>query len=72
MLAQIQLNAYKKNVEINGLGEVGALFILHLSKDQKYKMIAFEMDDTLFMSCLNLHNALKAKKRTKKDEKENG
>lgn len=72
VLAQIQLNAYKKNVEINGLGEVGALFILHLSKDQKYKMIAFEMDDTLFMSCLNLHNALKTKKRQKKDEKENG
>lgn len=67
VLAQIQLNAYRLDAEYNGLGEIGALFILHLQKDQKYKLIPFPLDETLFMSCLNLHNALKHKKRKKGD-----
>lgn len=67
VLALIQLNAYKQSVEVNELGEVGALFILHLEKDGKYKLINVEMDNNLFFACLTLHNALKKKKRIKKE-----
>jgi len=68
VLAKIQLNAYLKLVEENELGEVGALFILHLGKDQKYKLIPFEINDTLFMCCLNLHNEFRPKRKVKKGE----
>ena len=67
VLALIQLNAYKDSVEINNLGEVGALFILHLEKDGKYKLINIEINNELFNACLTLHNALKKKKRIKKE-----
>jgi hypothetical protein len=67
VLALIQLNGYKKLVEENGIGEVGALFILHLSKDRKYELLYIEMDDVLFISCLNLHNALQKKKKKKEN-----
>lgn len=71
ILALIQLNAYKLSVEQNGLGEVKTLFILHLEKDGKYKLISYEIDPQLFMACLTLHNALKKKPRAKKENKEN-
>ncbi len=66
VLALIQLNAYKQSVEVNDLGIVGALFILHLDKDGKYKLINVEINDELFKACLTLHNAIKKKKRVKK------
>lgn len=68
VLAQIQLNAYKKLAEENKIGEVGALMILHLNKEGKYKIHNFDIDDTLFISCYNLHKALEKKKRIKKGE----
>ena len=71
VLALIQLNAYKLSVENNGLGDVGLLFILHLSKDGKYELIPYEINKDLFISCLTLHNALKKKTRTKKENTEN-
>lgn len=71
ILALIQLNAYKLSVEQNGLGEVKALFILHLEKDGKYKLIGYEIDPQLFTACLTLHNALKKKPRAKKENNEN-
>ncbi len=71
ILALIQLNGYKLSVEQNGLGEVKALFILHLEKDGKYKLIPYEINPRLFMACLTLHNALKKKPRAKKENKEN-
>ena len=67
VLAQIQLNGYKKLVEENKLGEVAVLMILHLDKEGKYKVHNFELDDTLFMCCYNLHKALEKKKRVKKE-----
>lgn len=67
VLAQIQLNAYEKLVVENSIGEVGLLIILHLTKETKYKVHNFEIDDTLFMSCYNLHKALEKKKRVKKE-----
>lgn len=68
VLALIQLNGYKKLAEVNNLGEVGALFILHLGKDRKYELLYIEMNDNLFMACLSLHNALQKKKRKKEIE----
>ena len=71
VLALIQLNGYKLSTEFNELGEVGALFILHLEKDGKYKLIGFEINPDLFMACLTLHKALQKKKRLKKENTEN-
>lgn len=70
-LALIQLNGYKKLYEENFGEEIKALYILHLQKDEKYKLIEFPTDDTLFMACWNLHQALKKKPRKKKGEPEN-
>ena len=71
VLALIQLNGYKLSTEFNGLGEVRALFILHLEKDGNYKIIGFEINPDLFMACLTLHKALQKKKRVKKENTEN-
>lgn len=65
VLAKIQLNGYHKLVEENEIGKVELLFILHLEKDNKYKLIPFEINDTLFMSCLNLHNEFRPKRKRK-------
>lgn len=70
VLALIQLNGYKLSTEANGLGEVKALFILHLEKGN-YKLIGFEINPELFMACLTLHKALQKKKRVKKENTEN-
>jgi hypothetical protein len=71
VLALIQLNAYRLSAEHNGLGEVRALFILHLGKDGKYKLIGYELNENLFRACLFLHKALQKKKRIKKENTEN-
>lgn len=71
VLALIQLNGYALSTEANNLGEVGALFILHLDKNGNYKLISYEINDTLFKSCLWLHKALQKKKRVKKENTEN-
>lgn len=71
VLALIQLNGYKLSTEFNGLGDVGALFILHLEKDGKYKLIGFEITPDLFMACLTLHKALQKNKRVKKEDIDN-
>lgn len=72
VLALIQLNGYKMNAEHNDIGDVKALFILHLEKDGKYKLIQYEISPVLFLSCLTLHKALQKKKRSKKENTENG
>ena len=66
VLAPIQLNGYEKLVTENKLGDVALLLILHLTKESKYKVHNFDIDDTLFMSCYNLHFAL-AKKNKKRN-----
>ena len=71
ILALIQLNAYRLSTEFNNLGNVGALFILHLEKDGKYKLIGYQITPDLFMACLTLHKALQKKKRVKKENLEN-
>ena len=71
VLALIQLNAYRLSTEFNKLGDVKALFILHLGKDGKYKLIPYEINPKLFIACLALHKALQKKKRVKKENTEN-
>lgn len=68
VLANIQLNGYKILWENNENPEIDTLLILHLRKDETYKLIEIPIDTTLFESCLNLHNALKKKKRGKKKD----
>lgn len=71
VLALIQLNAYRLSTEANNLGEVGALFILHLEKTGKYKLISYEINENLFMACLTLHKAMQKKKKVKKENNDN-
>ena len=68
-LAMIQLNGYKKLWEENNPDKpIEILYILHLKGDSKYKLLSFEMDDTLFMACYTLHQALAKKKRNFRKE----
>ena len=67
VLAQIQLNGYKRLYEQNTGEEISHLLILHLKNDETYKLDEIPIDDTLFVSCFNLHNALKKKKRGKRN-----
>lgn len=67
VLANIQLNGYENLVFENNIGDVGLIIILHLDKDANYKVHNFEIDNTLFISCYNLHKALEKKKRNKKE-----
>ena len=48
---------------------VEMLFILQLVKDGSYKLIELEVQNELAEACIALHQALKNKKRTRKDEK---
>ena len=48
---------------------VEKLFILQLVKDGSYKLIELEVQNELAEACIALHQALKKKKRTRKDEK---
>lgn len=71
VLALIQLNAYKMLWEENHTDEpIEELYILHLTKEGKYKLINFDIDNTLFMACYNLHQALKKKKRKRRNDNE--
>lgn len=65
VLARIQLNGYKKLFEENTGESVSHIFILHLKKDETFRLIEFEKDNTLFDACLALHKALEKKKRGK-------
>lgn len=66
VLATIQLNGYEELYRENLKKDVDKLYILHLQKDGKYKLIEFQHDTALFNACMTLHNALKKKKRSKK------
>lgn len=70
VLAQIQLPAYS-NLIINNFDKAKIkipLFILHLKKDGKYKLMFFDDNPALFNACYQLHLAMQKKKRKKKQE----
>lgn len=49
---------------------VEAIYILHLRKDGTYKLIELPIEDELADACLSLHQALKKRKRKKKESNE--
>lgn len=69
VLAQIQLPAYSNLlINKNAMRFMLPLFILHLKKDGKYKLMYFEDNPKLFDSCYNIHKALKPKLKKIKEE----
>lgn len=62
-----QLNLYRKMMEAN-YHDVERLCVLHLKKDGTYKLVDFDIDDTVADACLTLHKALEKKPRKKKGE----
>ena len=58
-----QLNLYRKMLP----DPIEQLIILHLRKDGTYKLIDIPIDDTLADACITMHEALKKKKRSKKN-----
>lgn len=66
-LVTAQLNAYWNLATDNDM-QAAQLWVLHLRKDGTYKLIEIPLDDSTFMACLTLHNALKKKKRKRKGQ----
>lgn len=62
-----QLNLYRMGLEANG-HKVERMVILHLTKEQKYKLVEIDRNDEVALACITLHNALKKKPRKKKGE----
>ena len=58
-----QLNLYREMLP----DPIEQLIILHLRKDGTYKLIDIPIDDTLADACITMHEALKKKKRSKKN-----
>ena len=58
-----KLNLYRKMLP----DPIEQLIILHLRKDGTYKLIDIPIDDTLADACITMHEALKKKKRSKKN-----
>ena len=58
-----QLNLYREMLP----DPIEQLVILHLKKDGTYKLIDIPIDDTLADACITMHEALKKKKRSKKN-----
>ena len=58
-----QLNLYRKMLP----DPIEQLVILHLKKDGTYNLIDIPIEDTLADACVTLHEALKKKKRSKKN-----
>lgn len=58
-------NLYRLAVEKDR--KVEFLYILQLKKDGTYSIIELDMDDALATACLVMHNALKKKKRKRKE-----
>ena len=58
-----QLNLYRKMLP----DPIEQLVILHLKRDGTYKLIDIPIEDTLADACVTLHEALKKKKRSKKN-----
>ena len=58
-----QLNLYREMLP----DPIEQLIILHLRKDGTYKLIDIPIDDALADACITMHEALKKKKRSKKN-----
>ena len=67
MLYTAAQNLYRMAIEKDH--PVEKLIILQLIKDGSYKLYELEIQDELANACLALHQALKRKKRTRKEKK---
>lgn len=63
-LCAASLNLYRRMMEATG-NRVDALYILHLRKDESYKLVEFPISDDLPNALLTLHRALEKKGRKK-------
>lgn len=64
-LYETQLNLYRRMLEQQGY-KVEKLYILHLKKDGKYRLVNMPIDDELANACLTLHEKTKKKRRAKR------
>ena len=63
-LCGASLNLYRLILEARGK-QVERLMILHLKKDGTYRTVWIDIDDSVPMALITLHNALKPKRRKK-------
>lgn len=63
-LCSASLNLYRLILEAREKA-VERLLIIHLKKDRTYKLIPFNVDDSVPMALITLHTALKRRKRGK-------
>lgn len=61
VLVKAQLNGYRELRIKNGKPEPKKLLCLQLMNDENYRLYPVAIDNTEFVSCLALHNALKSK-----------
>lgn len=61
-LCRAQLNLYRLMLIMRGF-PVHKMYILHLKKDGKYKLIPMETDELLAVSLITIHKALQKKRR---------
>jgi hypothetical protein len=64
-LCSASLNLYRMILEARQK-TVERLLIIHLKKDGTYKLIWFDVDDSVPLALITLHTALKTKRRKKK------
>lgn len=64
-LCSASLNLYRLMLEARGK-QVEKLLIIHLKKDGTYKLVPFDIDDSVPMALITIHNALKKKRRRNK------
>jgi hypothetical protein len=64
-LCSASLNLYRLMLEARGK-RVEKLLIIHLKKDGSYKLVRFDIDDSVPMALITIHNALKKKRRRNK------
>lgn len=67
-ICRAQLNLYRRMEEQDGTWEADALYILQLRKDGSYKLVTFDIDNTLPDALLTLHRSLQKKPRAKKGD----
>lgn len=63
-LCAASLNLYRRAMEAHSF-EVDTLYILHLKKDETYRLVEFAIDDVLPGALLTLHRTLEKKGRKK-------
>lgn len=65
-----QLNLYRQMIE--SFLPVSKLYVIQLKEDETYKLIEIAIDDALPAACITLHQALKKKRRKRKEDTVNG